>query len=333
MLLYRELPQRTQTHRVARLPPILVLMLSPLAFELPAFLIGLLFGSFLNVCISRLPKHQSISKPRSHCPNCKKTIRWYDNVPLLSWIILRARCRQCKAPIPWRYPAVELAIAIWFAGAAHYFRWLATATLPDDVLTTEGIAVIGLAILGFLLIGLLVMDWQTHKLPDAFTLTGTLIGFLLVCIQAIFLNPGQDDIKLTPRHDLRLSSPGSFVAKGNVFLTGPEHLVFGRIVAIAAAALLLLTIRAIYKAVRHREGLGLGDVKLLAMIAAFLGFWPAILALFAGVLLCMAYAITLIAQRKAHSLTRLPLGTFIAIGGLIAALFGTPLITWYTSLL
>ena len=335
MLLYCELPQRTQTHRVARLPPILVLMLSPLAFELPAFLIGLLFGSFLNVCISRLPKHQSISKPRSHCPNCNKTIAWYDNIPLLSWSVLRARCRHCKAPIPWRYPLVEIVTALWFCYAAArlwfaFHPWTQEMNPTSTAIVIDGFA---LLILGFLLIGLMVMDWQTHKLPDAFTLTGTLLGFLLVCTQAIFLNPGQDDIKLTPRHDLRLSSPGSFVAKGNVFLTGPEHLVFGRIAAIAAAALLLLTIRAIYKAVRHREGLGLGDVKLLAMIAAFLGFWPAILALFAGVLLCMVYAITLIAQRKAHSLTRLPLGTFIAIGGLIAALFGTPLITWYTSLL
>jgi len=310
-------------------------MLSPLTFELPAFLLGLLFGSFLNVCISRLPKHQSISKPRSHCPNCKQTIRWYDNIPLMSWILLRGKCRHCKAAISWRYPAVELAMGLWSLNVLS--QW---ATLERDKIsrlsgptTAEYIDVAGFAILGFLLIGLMVMDWQTHKLPDAFTLPGTLIGFLLVCTQAIFLNPGQDDINLTPRHDLRLSSPGSFVAKGNVFLTGPEHLVFGRLAAIAGAALLLLAIRAIYKAIRHREGLGLGDVKLLAMIAAFLGFWPAILALFVGVILCMAYAVTLIAQRKAHSLTRLPLGTFLAVGGLIAALFGTPLITWYTSLL
>ena len=310
-------------------------MLTPLSFELPMFLIGLLFGSFLNVCISRLPKHQSISKPRSHCSNCKKMITSYDNIPLMSWILLRGKCRNCKAAISWRYPAVELAMGLW--SLAVLSQW---ATLERDKIsrlsgptTAEYIDVAGFAILGFLLIGLMVMDWQTHKLPDAFTLTGTLIGFLLVCTQAIFLNPGQDDIKLTPRHDLRLSSPGSFVAKGNVFLTGPEHLVFGRLAAIAGAALLLLAIRAIYKAIRHREGLGLGDVKLLAMIAAFLGFWPAILALFVGVILCMAYAVTLIAQRKAHSLTRLPLGTFLAVGGLIAALFGTPLITWYTSLL
>ena len=315
-------------------------MLSSLAFELPAFLIGLLFGSFLNVCISRLPKHQSISRPRSHCLSCMQTIAWYDNVPLLSWILLRGKCRRCGAAISWQYPVVELAVAVWFCLCALrlYFAFELSEGVRQyhsypGAATDAVISACSFAILGFLLIGLMVMDWQTHKLPDAFTLPGTLIGFLLVCSQAIFLNPGQDDIKLTPRHDLRLSSPGSFVAKGNVFLTGPEHLVFGRLAAIAGAALLLLAIRAIYKAIRHREGLGLGDVKLLAMIAAFLGFWPAILALFVGVILCMAYAVTLIAQRKAHSLTRLPLGTFLAIGGLIAALFGTPLITWYTSLL
>lgn len=325
MLLLFGVARMAPKHKVACLPPILVLMLPPLAFELPAFVIGLLFGSFLNVCISRLPEHQSISTPRSHCPNCKKTIRWYDNVPLLSWLVLRARCRHCRESISWRYPLVELATGLWFCYAAARLRFAFSIWM-----LVEAFAVL---VLGFLLIGLLVMDWQTHKLPDSFTLPGTLIGFLLVCTQAIFLNPGQDDIKLTPRHDLRLSSPGSFVAKGNVFLTGPEHLVFGRLAAIAGAALLLLAIRAIYKAVRRREGLGLGDVKLLAMIAAFLGFWSAMVALFAGVILCMAYAITLIAQRKAHSLTRLPLGTFLAIGGLIAALFGTPLIAWYTSLL
>jgi leader peptidase (prepilin peptidase)/N-methyltransferase len=306
-----------------------------LAFELPAFVLGLLFGSFLNVCISRLPEHRSISKPRSHCPDCKQTIAWYDNVPLLSWVVLRGKCRRCGAAISWRYPAVELAMGLW--GLAVFSQW---STLEGYKLsrlsgptTAEYIGVAGFAILGFLLIGLVVMDWQTHKLPDAFTFPGMLIGFLLVCTQAIFLAPGEDDIHLTPHHDLRMSSPGSFAAKGNIFVTGPEHLVFGRLAAIVGAALLLLAVRGIYKAVRHREGLGLGDVKLLAMIAAFLGFWPAMLALFVGVVLCSAYAVTLIARRKAHNLTRLPLGTFLAVGGMIAALFGAPLIAWYGSLL
>ncbi len=86
-----------------------------LAFELPAFLLGLLFGSFLNVCISRLPEHRSVVKPRSHCPKCLAPIRWYDNVPLVSWVLLAGKCRKCKGAIPWRYPAVELATGLWFA--------------------------------------------------------------------------------------------------------------------------------------------------------------------------------------------------------------------------
>ena len=308
--------------------------MSPLAFELPAFVIGLLFGSFLNVCISRLPHHRSIAKPRSHCPNCKQTIAWYDNVPLLSWVILRARCRSCKEPIPWRYPLVELAVGLWFARIAYDLAGL--YAYPPASLTgviQYQIYLVGLLIFGFLLLGLLVMDWQTHRLPDAFTFPGILIGFLVVCTQAIFLNPGQMDIKLTPKHDLRLSSPGSFVAKGNVFLTGPEHLVFGRVVAIVGAALLLLAIRGIYKALRGQEGLGLGDVKLLAMIAAFLGFWPAMLALFVGLIACTGYALVLLARGKAHGMSRLPLGSFLAVGGLVAALFGDVILGWYGSFL
>lgn len=311
----------------------------PLAFELPAFMLGLLFGSFLNVCISRLPQHQSLSKPRSHCPRCGHTIRWFDNIPLLSWLLLRARCRDCQQPISWRYPSVELAFGIWSAGIVTYllrscdgYRYFCSAGATVTVLQFVASA-LALALLGFLLIGLVVMDWQTHTLPDAFTFPGIALGFLLTCIQAAFLAPGEGDIKFDPQHSLRMSSPGSFVERGNVFLVGSEAMVLERALAIVAAACLLLAIRAIYKTVRHRDGLGLGDVKLLAMIAAFLGFWPAILALFAGVLLCCAYALTLLARRRAHALTRLPLGTFLSLGGLLAALLGTPILTWYRSLL
>ena len=135
------------------------------------------------------------------------------------------------------------------------------------------------AILGFLLIGLMVMDWQTQRLPDAFTLTGIAIGFALTCVQAFFLAPGEGDIVLNTTHQLRLSSPASFASQGNVFLTGPEALILGRIAAIAGAALILLAVRWGYKALRKRDGMGLGDVKLLAMIAAFLGFGETLLAL------------------------------------------------------
>lgn len=316
-------------------------MPSPFLFELLGFLLGLLFGSFLNVCISRLPDHQSIVTPRSHCTACGHTIRWYDNIPILSWLLLRARCRDCKAKISWRYPAVELAVGLWFAWwptgillgvwQMHFF-WDFARPRPGTEIT-EIVGAISIAILGFLLIGLMVMDWQTQRLPDAFTLTGIAIGFLLVCVQALFLPSGQGDIVLNTTHQLRLSSPGSFAAQGNVFLTGTEALVMGRIAAIAGAALLLLIIRWIYKAVRKRDGMGLGDVKLLAMIAAFLGFAPSLLALFAGVLAASIYGIALLAREKAGTATKLPLGSFVAAGGLFAALFGPQLIDWYASLL
>ncbi len=310
-------------------------MLSPLLFELPAFLLGLLFGSFLNVCISRLPEHGSVSLPRSHCPNCRTPIGWRDNLPLLSWLLLRARCRHCQQPISWRYPAVELAMGLWFGLAGFLFLRSSLAGLYQQLTTNNyvnlSLDAIAFAILGFLLLGLLVMDWQTHTLPDAFTLTGIFLGFVLICIRAAFLAPHQLEVILHGRDPL--SSPGSAVDKGNVVLTGPEHLVLGRLLAIVLAACLILVIRAAYQALRHREGLGLGDAKLLAMLAAFLGFWPAMLALFLGVILCSAYALILLVRRRATALTRLPLGTFLCLGGLLTALVGESLLTWYKSLL
>ena len=302
-------------------------MFTLLAFELPAFLLGLLFGSFLNVCISRLPEHRSVVKPRSHCPKCLAPIRWYDNVPLLSWVLLAAKCRNCKGAIPWRYPAVELATGLWFALAVRLGFLAATGTAASP--TNLYISLAAFTILGFLLIGLLVMDWQTHTLPDAFTLTGIAIGFFLVCVQGIFLPRGVYDIHLNPRNQLRMSSPGSFQSQGDVFMTGPEHLVWGRVLAICVAAAIPWLIRALYKAIRKQEGLGLGDVKLMAMIAAFLGFAPAMVALFIGVLLGAVYGIVLLARRQATATSHIPLGTFLCIGGLLAALFAEPMLSWY----
>ena len=161
-----------------------------------------------------------------------------------------------------------------------------------------------------------------ERLPDAFTLTGIGIGFVLTCVQAFFLAPGEGDIVLNTTHQLRLSSPGSFQAQGNVFLTGTEALVMGRVAAIAGAALILLVVRWTYKALRKRDGMGLGDVKLLAMIAAFLGFGEALLALFVGVMAASVYGLVLIARRRAGRNTKLPLGSFLAAGGLFTALLG-----------
>jgi len=304
-------------------------------FELLGLVLGLLFGSFLNVCISRLPAHQSIVKPRSHCMACGHAIRWYDNVPVLSWMMLRGRCRDCKARISWRYPAVELAVGLWFAICANdlFSLELAKVSRLSGPTTGEYVDVAGFAILGFLLIGLMVMDWQTQRLPDAFTLSGIGIGLLLVCVQAFFLAPGEGDIVLNTTHQLRMSSPGSFASQGNVFLTGPEALILGRIAAIAGAALILLVVRWSYKALRKRDGMGLGDVKLLAMIAAFLGFGETLLALFAGVILASVYGLALVARRRASGASKLPLGSFLAAGGLLSALFGPQILAWYMGLL
>ena len=279
-------------------------------FELLGFVLGLLFGSFLNVCISRLPAHRSIVKPRSHCSACGHKIRWHDNVPVLSWIVLRGRCRDCDAPISWQYLAVELAVGVWF--------WIAVDSLYSAVERTHDLGYTASAItapliihaltftvLGFLLIGLMVMDWQTQRLPDAFTLTGIAIGFALTCVRAIFHEPDQL----------------------------PATILLDRIAAIAGAALILLLVRWGYKALRKRDGMGLGDVKLLAMIAAFLGFGQMLLALFVGVITASVYGIVLMARRRAGGSSKLPLGSFLAAGGLFSALLGPQILAWYMGLL
>jgi leader peptidase (prepilin peptidase)/N-methyltransferase len=307
-------------------------------YEAIGFILGLFFGSFLNVCISRLPKGESIVRPRSRCPQCGAAIRWYDNIPVLSWLFLRGRCRDCKQSIPWRYPLVELAVGLWFVKVVSLSSWVfyrdpnSDIKLGFDQIALGTVQGIGLAILGFLLIGLMVIDWKTLTLPDAFTLNGIATALFLVCTQAIFLGPTEDQVLLT-KHSLHLTSPGGVTDHGNVFLTGPESLIFGRIVAICGASLLLLIVRWLYKGLRHREGMGLGDVKLLAMIAAFLGFWPAIFALFIGVLIASVYGIFLLARGNARATSKLAFGSFLAIGGLISAQFGNTLINMYIGLL
>jgi leader peptidase (prepilin peptidase) / N-methyltransferase len=303
-------------------------------YEAVSFVLGLLFGSFLNVCISRLPQHESIVHPRSRCPKCRATIRWYDNIPLLSWLLLRGRCRDCKQAISWRYPLVELAMGLWFATIV--FRCLDSSSrnmqVSSEWLITLILIGVGSVILGFLLIGLMVMDWQTLLLPDAFTLTGIAIGLFLVFVRAAFLGPTEDQVVLS-NHHITLTSPGGVTDHGNLFLTGPESLIMGRIAAICGAAIILLVVRWLYKALRHREGMGLGDVKLLAMIAAFLGFWPAVLALFIGVLTASLYAVLLLMRGKVNAASKLAFGSFLCIGGLITAQFGNRLIEWYTAFL
>ncbi|MBS1814597.1 MAG: prepilin peptidase [Acidobacteria bacterium] len=299
------------------------------------FVLGLLFGSFLNVCIERLPRGESVVSPRSRCPDCKAQIRWYDNVPVLSYVLLRRRCRACKEKISFRYPLVESAMGAWFVaglapyltnGFQHVYFQQPRATIPDLIIQY----LVWIAA-GFLLLGLAIMDFRTMKLPDSFTITGIFIGLFLVCAQAVFLGPDEDAVKL--QHQVRINSAGAGRSLGNVFLTGPEHLIYGRLLAVVCAFFLLFGIRWLYKRVRGREGMGLGDAKLLAMIAAFLGFTPALVALFVGLLSATAAALVLLARRRADLATKLPFGTFLCIGGFVAMIVGQPIIAWYTGFL
>ncbi len=309
------------------------------AAEIVGLVVGLLLGSFLNVCVARVPRGESVVGPGSHCRACGHRVRWYDNVPVLSWVLLRGRCRDCRARISWQYPLVELAVGVWFArlGYSLGYAFFGSAQQPRpssfDFPGAYFIFLLGCAVLGWLLIGLVVIDWEWQRLPDAFTLSGIVMGLFLVCTQAIFLGPTDDQVVLNGAKQLRLASPGSFAARGNVFLTGPESLIFGRLAAVCGAALLLLLVRWGYKRVRGLEGLGLGDVKMLAMVAAFLGFWPAMLTLFVGVVLASGYAVVLLARGRAGAATRLPLGSFLGIGGLFVAVFGEQVLDWYRGLL
>jgi len=309
-----------------------------IAYDAVGLIAGLIIGSFLNVCISRLPKHESIIQPGSHCPNCKTPIRWTDNIPLLSWLLLRGRCRKCKQAISPRYPIVESLTGVWFAiQASHlynvvHFYFVAPTRDSSSSSAFAIIANISVTIAGVFLIGLLFMDWETGLLPDSFTITGSILGILLVCAQAVFLGPAEGQILLT-RHSPKLTSAGATTDAGNVFMTGPEAMVLGRVFAVFGAALLLLLIRKTYKTLRHRDGMGFGDVKLLAMIVAFLGFWPGMLSLFLGVLGAAAYGLLKIARGQAEKSSKLAFGSFLAIGGLVTAQIGDRIIEAYTQLL
>jgi leader peptidase (prepilin peptidase) / N-methyltransferase len=250
-----------------------------------AVLAGLTFGSFLNVCIVRFPRHQSIVTPASHCLHCDAPIRARDNIPVISWLWLRGRCRSCNAHISLQYPLVELSTAALFV-ACILHTGATWQTLID-------------AVACFLLLGLAVMDWQTMLLPDAFTLPGIAVAFLL-----------------------RVFAPG------NHFRSRVAMHVLGD-AAIAAA--LLLMISTLYRLVRRRQGLGLGDVKLLAMIAAFMGLSLTLFAFFVGVLAAALFAVVLLARRKVRGSDRIPFGSFLAAAGIAAIFIGRPTIAWYLS--
>jgi leader peptidase (prepilin peptidase)/N-methyltransferase len=251
-----------------------------------AFLAGLLIGSFLNVCIYRLPRDLSVARPsRSFCPACEKTIAWYDNIPLLSYALLGGRCRHCHERISIRYPLVELATAVWFAWAVG-----ALGPTPDAF---------RLCAFGAILIALVVTDFESQILPDEFTIGGAVLG--LVLSPFIPVRAGIVSVLLYD-HSERIASLGE------------------ALLGAAVSSLVLWLLRWTYEKVRHREGLGLGDVKMVAMVGAFLGLQGVLFTIMAGSILgsVVGLAFILIARKNAATY-ELPYGSFLGIAGLAVA--------------
>ena len=256
-----------------------------------ALLFGLLIGSFLNVCIFRLPRDLSVVRPRSYCPACERPIAWYDNIPLLSFVVLGGRCRHCKAAISVRYPVVEL-----LTGLLFFASWLVGgATLPA----------VKLCLLSALLVGLSFADLEARILPDEFTYGGLAAGLIFA-----WFVPLHDDIAQV----LLLI----FGVHANEHWTSLAESVLG-----AAAPPLFLWLGGwIYFKLRHREGLGLGDVKLVAMVGAFLGLHGALLTLIAGSLAgsLIGYAYIRLTHNDPATY-ELPFGTFLGLAAIAVALW------------
>ena len=279
-------------------------------YECALFVLGLVFGSFLNVCISRIPRDESIITPRSHCPACDAHIRWHDNIPFLGWMFLRGRCRHCRERISLRYPAVELLTAILFLGCYSCFgpTWLT----------------VKFCVFSFLLVGLLFMDAETGLLPREFTYTGIAFGLAFSWI-------APTDASLT-----------KFIAHAyNRHLTAIQVSLVDSVAGAFASAGFFFVVSGLYFLARKRHGMGGGDFALLAMSGVFLGLKLTLLVIFAAPLMATIYAVTLMAPhagnaRKAGASIgdmlqswEIPFGVFISVCSLAAAFFGESVWRWY----
>ena len=236
-------------------------------------LFGLVVGSFLNVVIVRIPEGKSLWAPRSACPRCGTLIAWYDNIPILSFVALRGRCRGCRMSIPWRYPLVEIATGAAFTLAYALFgptiRFVAAALLLAG------------------LIAITAIDLRHQIIPDLITLPGLAAGFVL---------------SLATGHVTWLDSLIGIAVCGGIFL-----------------AMILI----------RPGGMGSGDVKLGAMLGAFLGWKLGLLALYLGVLAGGSVAICLLALGRKGRKDPIPFGPFLALGGAVSLLWGNQVLAWY----
>jgi leader peptidase (prepilin peptidase) / N-methyltransferase len=252
-----------------------------------ACLFGLLFGSFLNVCIYRIPRDLSIVWPGSSCPNCREAIRWYDNIPVLSFLILRGRCRHCAASIRYRYLAVEITTALSFG----------------FIVTSHGLMLESVKWCLFVAI-LIVLFWtdiEERLLPDEFTLGGALLGLIVAAFVPL---PGVLAESLIPFAHPRVQS------------------LFNASIGALLLAMPLAGLGWLYQRIRGRVGLGLGDVKLLGLIGVFLGAERGLMALLIGSVSGSVIGVTyILVNRKDSQTYQLPFGSFLCAGAVISALW------------
>jgi len=242
--------------------------------------LGLAVGSFLNVCIHRLPREQSLNSPPSRCPHCDYRLRWFDNIPVVSYAILGGRCRQCRARISIRYPIVELVTMGVFVLHGAVFGWSALL-VPRLVFACA-------------MIVLFAIDLEHQLLPNIITLPGIVVGIIASSV----LPPGITDALI-----------GMVVGGGVLWLIGEAYFRFS-----------------------GQEGMGGGDVKMLAMIGAFLGWKLVLVTLVLSSVLGSIIGLIVIALRKGGMKYALPYGTFLALGALVASLAGDAIVNWYVGL-
>ena len=240
---------------------------------------GLCVGSFLNVCIHRLPLKQSVVSPGSRCPGCGYALRWSDNIPLVSYAALAGRCRSCKAPISLRYPFVEA-----LTGALFLWHLIVFGFTPLMIVRVA---------FACALVVLFAIDLEHQILPDRITLPGIVVGF--VC--SLFLPPGPV-----------MSLAGILVGGG--ILWGIAELWFR---------------------LRKVDAMGFGDVKMLAMVGAFLGLPLVLLTFVISTMIGGLIATGLLVTRRANMATAVPFGTMLAVAALVASLYGDALVAWYLS--
>ena len=296
------------------------------------FLFGLVFGSFLNVVIYRVPRELSVVAPRSACPGCGAAIRAYDNIPVVSWILLRGRCRSCRTPISPRYAIVELLCGFLFVVAYFY---AAPLTNQLAILT-----LLKFCLFFFLLIGLIFIDFEHHLLPDVLTLPGVIVGLIF----SIFIPVGGLPHSIT-RRLLAFNWPLGAIS------------LLEALIGAGLGALFIYGVGEIYFRLRHIEGMGFGDVKLMAMVGAFLGAKLALFTIFTGALLGSIFGLiaTLAVWRKRIARRRrrptpnllsrswtsaslmlryyeVPFGVFLGGMAIASTFIGSPITDWYLSL-